>query len=160
LRREGAPVRNAPDAMSCQICAPDPARRFRPGPPAGRAQVQRPEDAVRLVAPLLAGHDREHCVLVALDARHRLLRLDTVSVGTVDHTFMGPREIYRDALAAGASALLLAHNHPSGDPTPSADDRQVTRRLAQAGALLGVELLDHLVIGDPDWVSLARLGIL
>jgi DNA repair protein RadC len=86
--------------------------------------------------------------------------LRTVSVGTIDHTFMAPREIYRDALAAGASALFLAHNHPSGDPTPSSDDRQVTRRLAQAGATLGVELIDHLVVGDPDWVSLARMGVL
>lgn len=145
---------------TCSICAPDPARAFRPGPPAGRPQVHRPEDAAALVRPLLAGRDREHCVLVALDGRHRLLAVTTASVGTVDHTFMAPREIYRDALAVGASALFVAHNHPSGDPTPSADDRHVTRRLAQAGATLGVELLDHLVVGDPDWVSMAGLGVL
>ncbi len=99
-------------------------------------------------------------MLVALDAKHRLVGVSTVSVGTVDHTFMAPREIYRDALAAGASALFLAHNHPSGDPTPSPDDQQITRRLAQAGATLGIDLIDHLVIGDPDWVSLARIGVL
>jgi DNA repair protein RadC len=145
---------------SCPTCARDAGRMFRPGPPAGRPQVNRPEDAAALVVPVLAGRDREHCVLVALDVKHRLLALRTVSVGTVDHTFMAPREIYRDALAAGASALFLAHNHPSGDPTPSSDDRQVTRRLAQAGATLGVELIDHLVVGDPDWVSLARMGVL
>ena len=103
---------------------------------------------------------REHCLLVALDTKHRVVDIATVSVGTADHTFMSPREIFRDALLAGASAIVVAHNHPSGDPTPSADDRQVTRRLAQAGATTGIELLDHLVIGDPDWVSLARLGVL
>jgi DNA repair protein RadC len=145
---------------SCPICVRDPARAFRPGPPAARPQVNRPEDAAALVVPLLEGRDREHCVMVALDAKHRLITVSTVSVGTVDHTFMAPREIYRDALGTGASALFLAHNHPSGDVTPSAEDRQVTRRLAQAGATLGVELIDHLVIGDPDWVSLARLGVL
>jgi DNA repair protein RadC len=133
---------------------------FNPGPPSARPQVTSPADAAALVAPRLAGLDREQCLLVTLDVKHRLLGLHTVSVGTADHTFMAPREIFRDALLAGASAIFLAHNHPSGDPTPSADDRQVTRRLAQAGATLGVDLLDHLVVGDPDWTSLARLGVL
>lgn len=145
---------------ACPTCTTDPQRLFRPGPPAARPQVNSPEDAAALVVPLLEGRDREHCLLVTLDAKHRLLGVDTVSVGSVDHTFMAPREIFRDALAAGASALFLAHNHPSGDPAPSLDDRQVTRRLAQAGVTLGVDLLDHLVVGDPDWVSLARLGVL
>ena len=112
------------------------------------------------MAPLLAGRDREHCLLVNLDTKHRLLGVVTVSIGTVDHTFMAPREIFREALLAGASAVFLAHNHPSGDPTPSADDRQVTRRLATAGTTLGVDVLDHLVVGAGDWVSLARLGVL
>jgi DNA repair protein RadC len=145
---------------TCPLCATDPLRSFRPGPPAGRPQVRGPDDAARLVVPRLLGRDREHCLLVTLDVRHRLLDVSTVSVGTAEHTFMSPREVFRDALAAGASAIFLAHNHPSGDPSPSADDRQITRRLAHAGATLGVELLDHLVVGDPDWVSLARLGVL
>lgn len=145
---------------SCPTCTTDPQRRFRPGPPTTRPQVNSPEDAAALVVPRLEGRDREHCLLVTLDVRHRLLGVSTVSVGSVNHTFMGPREIFRDALAAGASAVFLAHNHPSGDPAPSPDDRQITRRLAQAGAMLGVDLLDHLVVGDPDWVSLARLGVL
>jgi DNA repair protein RadC len=146
--------------LECPTCTIDPLRTFRPGPPAGRAQVTSPEDAVAVVLPHLAGRDREHCLLVSLDVKHRLLGLTTVSVGTADHTFMAPREIYRDALAAGASAIFVAHNHPSGDATPSADDRQVTRRLAQAGATLGIDLLDHLVVGDPGWTSLARQGVL
>jgi DNA repair protein RadC len=144
----------------CPICAADPRRAFRPGSPADRPQVTCPEDAAEIVMPRLQGLDREHCVMVTLDVKHRLLDVSTVSVGTVDHTFMAPREIFRDALLTGASAIFLAHNHPSGDPTPSADDRQVTRRLAQAGSTLGVDLLDHLVVGDPDWTSLARLGVL
>jgi DNA repair protein RadC len=146
--------------LECPTCTIDPLRTFRPGPPDRRAQVTSPEDAAGVVLPHLAGRDREHCLLVSLDVKHRLLGLTTVSVGTADHTFMAPREIYRDALAAGASAIFVAHNHPSGDATPSADDRQVTRRLAQAGATLGIELLDHLVVGDPGWTSLARQGVL
>ncbi|MBW3602809.1 MAG: JAB domain-containing protein [Actinobacteria bacterium] len=148
------------DPPACLCCDARRGRAFSPGRPDARAQVGRPEDAAALVVPLLAGRDREHCLLVCLDGKHRLLGVDTVSVGTADHTFMAPREVFRDALLRGASAIFLAHNHPSADPTPSADDRQVTRRLAQAGATVGVDLLDHLVVGDPEWVSLARLGVL
>jgi len=122
--------------------------------------VADPAAAAALAVPRLAGRDREHCLLLTLDTRKRLLGLVTVSVGTVDHTFIAPREVFRDALLAGAAAVIVAHNHPSGDPAPSAEDRQVTRRLAQAGALLGVPLVDHLVIGAGDWTSLAELGVL
>lgn len=170
---DGGPDEHAPSAAALHDQPPpaaagawDPSavqagcRCFRPGPPAARVQLGRPEDAAGLLLPRFAGADREHCLLVALDTKHRVVEIATVSVGTADHTFMSPREIFRDALLSGASAIVVAHNHPSGDPTPSADDRQVTRRLAQAGATTGIELLDHLVIGDPDWVSLARLGVL
>jgi DNA repair protein RadC len=133
---------------------------FQPGDPETRPQVTTPDDAAALVLPLLRGRDRELCILVALDTKHRLISLSTVSVGSADHTFMGPREVFRDALCSGATAIFVAHNHPSGDATPSADDRLITRRLASAGSLLGIDLLDHLVVGDPEWTSLARLGVL
>lgn len=154
-----------PPAGSCPSCLwqalpPAPGWRLEPGDPDARPQITTPDDALALVGPMLRGLDREMCVLAALDTKHRLLALETVSVGTCDHTFMGPREVFRDALLVGASAVVVAHNHPSAEATPSADDRQITRRLAQAGSLLGVELLDHLVVGDPDWASLARLGVL
>lgn len=142
---------------SCPLLVPADAG-FRPGPPVGRRRIGVPDDAVPVVRPLLEGHDRERGVLVALDTRHRVIATAVVSIGTAAHTFLAPREIYRDALSFGASAIVVAHNHPSGDASPSDDDRRITRRLAQAGATLGVELLDHLVIGDPEWTSLARLG--
>jgi DNA repair protein RadC len=135
------------------------AATFRPGPPGERLQIGDPTVAVDLVRPLLDGRDRECGVLVALDTKHRVIATTIVSIGTVAHTFFAPREVFRDALLFGASAIVVAHNHPSGDATPSSDDRQITRRLAQAGATLGVELLDHLVLGDPDWTSLAQLGV-
>jgi DNA repair protein RadC len=132
---------------------------FRPGPPDGRARISTPDDAVPLLRPLLDGQDRECGVLMALDTRHRVIATTVISIGTAAHTFLGPREIYRDALAFGASAIVVAHNHPSGDATPSDDDRRITRRLDQAGDTLGVQLLDHLVLGDPEWTSMARLGV-
>ncbi len=150
----------APDC-SCRLAlslAP-PGWVLTPEPSATRPQLSTPEAAAQLLAPRLRGLDRELCLLAALDTKHRLLALETASVGTANHTFMAPRELFRSALLAGASAVVVAHNHPSGDATPSADDRQITRRLAQAGTTLGISLLDHLVVGDEDWTSLARLGV-
>ncbi len=119
-----------------------------------------PEEAFAVLGPQLAGLDRERCLLASLDCRHRLIAVDLVSVGTVSHTFIAPREMLRDALLRGASAFFLAHNHPSGDAEPSPDDRQVTRRILQAATTMGIDLLDHLVVGDPAWVSLARQGVI
>lgn len=149
-----------PAATTCPSCAGEHTRVFRPGAPTDRRQVTCPEDAAAIVLPLLAGLDREHCLQIALDTKHRLIAVTTVSIGSGDHTFMGPREIYRDALLAGAGAIFVAHNHPSGDVTPSSDDRAITRRLAHAGSTLGIDLLDHLVVGHDDWTSLARLGVI
>lgn len=127
---------------------------------AERTEVTSPEAAVEVLGPALEGADRERCVAALLDTKHRLLRVVTVSVGSIDHTFMSPREVLRDALLANAAAMVLAHNHPSGDPEPSRDDELVTRRIVQAAEVVGVELLDHLVIGGARWVSLARRGVL
>lgn len=130
----------------------------RPRIPRRRVLVDSPESAADLLAPLLADSDRERCVALLLDTRHRLLTTTTVSIGSIDHTFMSPREVYRDALLGNAAAIVVGHNHPSGDVRPSADDRIVTTRLVDAGELVGVPLLDHLVVAGGDWTSLARMG--
>ncbi|MBY5163276.1 JAB domain-containing protein [Salsipaludibacter albus] len=135
------------------------AQRFTPAGPDVDALTS-PNAVAALLSDRLTGRDREHCLLVGVDTRHRPLGVVTVSIGSVSHTFMSPREIYRDAIAMGASAAVVAHNHPSGDPTPSADDIAVTRRLVSAGELMDVPLLDHVVIGDHGFTSLARQGLL
>ena len=157
----------SPVTVSDGRCGPSFAMAPMPGwilhsaaAPHERTQISAPDDAVALLGPQLRGADRELCLMAVLDTKHRVLGLCTVSVGTCDHTFMAPREVYRDALLAGASAIVVAHNHPSGDATPSTDDRRITSRLAQAGTTLGIDLLDHLVVGDPGWTSLAREGAL
>lgn len=144
----------------CPHCAGERLRMWRPGPPEDRLQITTPEVAAEMLVPMLQGLDREHCVTLNLDTKHRLIAASTVSIGSIDHTFMSPREIYRDALLHGASAIVVAHNHPSGDAEPSRDDELVTRRLGQAGDIVGVEVLDHLVIGYDRWVSLGRRGVL
>ena len=145
---------------ACPHCAGEGARIYRPGAPEDRREVTSPDAAAEILMPLLDGLDREQCLTMNLDTKHRLLATTTVSVGSVDHTFMSPREVFRDALLHGASALVIAHNHPSGDAEPSGDDQRITRRLARAGELVGVEVLDHIVIGHQRWVSLARRGAL
>jgi len=104
--------------------------------------------------------DREVCLMLVLDTKHALITTEVVSLGSVDHTFMAPREVYRSALTHGAAAIVLCHTHPSGSTEPSSDDEAVTRRLAKAGETLGVNLLDHLVIGGQIWTSMARRGSL
>lgn len=125
-----------------------------------RPEITSPDAAAGVLEPLLRGSDRERCVAALLDTKHRLLRTVTVSVGSLDHTFMSPREVLRDALLANAAAVVLAHNHPSGDPEPSRDDELITRRLVRAAEVVGIDLLDHLVVGGSRWISLARRGIL
>lgn len=143
----------------CTRCAAEAARLLLLPDIADRVQLSGPEHAADLLVPELLGRDREHCLAALLDTKHRLLRIVTVSIGSVDHTFMSPREVFRDALLANAAVVVLAHNHPSGDPEPSGEDELVTRRLVQAGQLLGVEVLDHLVVAGTRWVSLARRGL-
>lgn len=148
------------DDIACPHCAAERARFYRPGAPESRHEITSPEAAAELLTPMMQGLDREHCVTLNLDTKHRLIATTTVSIGSIDHTFMSPREVFRDALLHGASAIVVAHNHPSGDAEPSRDDELVTRRLGQAGDLVGVEVLDHVVVGHHRWVSLARRGAL
>lgn len=152
-----APAPAPASSSSPPVC--DRCRRAVVFPTALGVRLGDPDEVAGLIVPLIGGADREHCLAVQLDTKHRVLRAATVSIGSIDHTFMTPHGIFRDALIDNAAALILAHNHPSGDPEPSRDDERVTRRLVEAGRLLGVEVLDHLVIGGGEWVSLARRGL-
>jgi DNA repair protein RadC len=119
-----------------------------------RPQIARPEDAVEILAPRLAHLEREESVALVLDRKHRLLREVCVGYGGVAHAPMEAREVFSAALREpGAAAVLVAHNHPSGDPTPSPDDVAVTRRLAHGARVVGLELLDHLIIAASGWSS-------
>jgi len=107
----------------------------------------------------MRGLERETFHVLLLDGKHALRRREAISVGTLTTSLVHPREVFRPAVREAAAALICAHNHPSGDPEPSAEDLEVTRRLLQAGKLLGIPLLDHVVIGDGRFVSLReRMG--
>ena len=125
---------------------------------AARRPVASAEDAAAVVASYLKGADREHCEVVLLDARHTVIGLNTVSIGTVSASLVHPREVFKPAILANASAVILAHNHPSGELEPSEHDVDLTRRLIEAGKLLGIELLDHLILCDGAHLSLRASG--
>lgn len=104
--------------------------------------------------------DREEFLVVPLDGKNRPLGFHVVSVGTLTASLVHPREVFKTAVLANAAAIVVLHNHPSGDPTPSAEDQAITRRLREAGELLGIGVLDHVVIGDGRYVSFADQGLL
>src|SRR5450759_1020088 len=137
------------------------ARRASAWPASERPVVSTPEDVVRLCATQLRGLDREHFWALVLTTKNRLLRMVEVSVGSLNASIVHPRELFKEAVRVSAASVVVVHKHPSGDPTPSGAALQLTRRLARAGEVLGIELLDHVVIGDGGaHVSLREMGIL
>jgi DNA repair protein RadC len=113
------------------------------------------QTAYRLLAPLFDGLDREHFMVVALDAKHSVIGINTVSIGSVTMSIVHPREVFKPLILLNASAVILTHNHPSGDATPSQEDRALTRRLKEGGELLGIRVLDHVVLGEDRYYSFA-----
>ena len=96
--------------------------------------------------------------VVLLDSKHRVLRTTIIASGTLNATVVEPRDVFREAILGAAAALVVFHNHPSGDPLPSPDDVDLTRRLAAAGVLMGIDLVDHIVLGDARYCSLKAMG--
>lgn len=118
------------------------------------------DDVVNLLMPEMRHLDQETLRALYLDTKCRLIRIETISTGTLDSSLVHPREVFKRALAVSAASVIVVHNHPSGDPTPSPDDIRVTQQLRQAGNILGIDLVDHIVIGDARWVSLSRDGMM
>ena len=108
--------------------------------------------------PIYAAHREERAGVVMLDAKRRLIRIEVLSVGTLDSSILHPREVFRAATLASASAIAIFHNHPSGDPRPSEEDLELTRRLVAAGEVMGITVLDHLILGDGCWFSFLEAG--
>jgi DNA repair protein RadC len=109
---------------------------------------------VAFLGPRLQSLPYEEFYLLILNVRHEVVETRLISRGILDASLVHPREVFAPAIVARASAVLFAHNHPSGDPTPSAEDHRITKQLTAAGDLLGIRVLDHLVIGNPGWRSI------
>lgn len=122
------------------------------------AAMQNPRIVAATLTTLLADEAVEVFGILCLTTRHRVICWHEVSRGCLNSTVVHPREVFKAAILANAAAILLAHNHPSGDPQPSGDDFELTTRLVAAGALVGIDVLDHLVIGDGSFVSFRETG--
>jgi DNA repair protein RadC len=136
------------------------SRRLRVRPPRRGQPVRHPQQMASYLGARLADAQSESFGVLLLDARNRLLGDDVLSRGGWSASVVRPREVFRRALLAGAPALILYHNHPSGDPAPSREDIQITRQLVEAGQLLGIKVLDHLIVGVEGYASLRERGLL
>jgi len=149
------PAKSASLRASLELGRRLAARRLHPG-----AAIRGPGDVFAHFHPSLRLATQERFIALLLDGRHRVMREEVVSQGTLTASLVHPREVFRPALRESAAALILVHNHPSGDPTPSAEDREVTRRLVRAGELLGVRVIDHIVVAERGFCSLRDEGVM
>ena len=108
--------------------------------------------------PAFGSRPVEQFGIVMLDSQHRVIRIRIVSIGSLDSTIVHPREVFREAASASAAAIVLFHNHPSGDPTPSIDDLLLTKRIIEAGDVMGIDVVDHLILADQRYISLLESG--
>ncbi len=119
-----------------------------------KEKVKCPEDAIKTVRNKLKGKKKEHFLVLSLDTRNHLLDTQTVSVGSLDSSIVHPREVFKEAISSCAASVIFIHNHPSGDPEPSEDDIKLTKRLIEAGEILGIEVLDHIIVCDSEYLSM------
>jgi DNA repair protein RadC len=121
-------------------------------------QITCPADAAKALS-YIANEEQEHFVALLLDTKNKVKQKVTITIGTADSSLAHPREVFKLALRESASAIIVGHNHPSGDPTPSVEDISITRRLVDAGKLVGMRVLDHVIIAGERWVSLIERGV-
>ena len=121
--------------------------------------VKTPDDVVGVVRSKLRGKKKEHFLALLLDTRSQLIKVSEISIGSLDTSIVHPREVFKEAISASAASVIFAHNHPSGDPEASEDDIELTKRLAKAGEIVGIDVLDHVIIGDKKYLSLKREGL-
>ena len=124
-----------------------------------RPVISAPGDALSMLSDI-KDQQREHFLCLYLNARNQVIHKEVVSIGSLSSAIVHPREVFRTAVAQAAASVILAHNHPSGDVSPSQDDINLTRRLVQAGEIMGIDVLDHLIIGSDDFISLKERGLI
>lgn len=125
-----------------------------------RVRLRTPRQMAALLLPRYGAHAVEQFGVVLLDSRQHVLRIRLLSYGSLDSTVVHPREVFREAAAAAAASIILFHNHPSGDPTPSPDDVELTARLVSAGCLMGIDVVDHLVLADCSYYSFVEARLM
>ncbi|MFC4022640.1 DNA repair protein RadC [Oceanobacillus longus] len=122
--------------------------------------IKSPDDGADYIMEEMRNLTQEHFVVLFLNTKNQIIHRQTIFIGSLNASIVHPREVYREAVKRSAASIIVAHNHPSGDPAPSQEDIHVTRRLVESGKMIGIELLDHLIIGDRKFVSLKEKGYL
>jgi DNA repair protein RadC len=140
------------------VAALELGRRSLRRPPPRRPQFRGPRDVAQYLLPVFGARAVEQAGIVLLDTKHRVLRTTIVATGSLNTAAIEPRDVFREAMRGGAAAIVLFHNHPSGDPSPSPDDVELTQRIAAAGVLMGIEVVDHIILGDACYCSLKESG--
>lgn len=148
-------------AKACQLLATfELGKRLAGSGAQDRPSLSSPEEVAAILMPRYGDETKEHVGILALDTKNRLIKEEVVSIGILDGSMVHPREVFRPAILCNAAGIILFHNHPSNDPTPSAKDIDLTNRLVTAGRLMGLELLDHIVVGRNKFISLRRQGLM
>lgn len=125
-----------------------------------RAMVTCPEDAADYAMPRFRYEDREHFAVILLNVKNHILSMPVISVGSLTASVVHPREVFKAAIQQAAASIILVHNHPSGDPTPSKEDIEVTARMVQVGRVMDIPVLDHIILGNDNYISLKEKGVI
>lgn len=142
------------------IAAFELSRRLAQYIPAESVVIQDPKVAANLVMEEMRSLDREHFNSILLNTKNHVIGIDKVSIGTLNSSQVHPRELFRNAIKKSAATIILVHNHPSGNPEPSRDDIEMTNRIKDAGSVIGIEILDHIIIGDGIYTSFRERGLM
>jgi len=158
---ELATVKGLGPAKAVQVkAAVELGKRIAGLPEDAKPAIHSPQDVANLLSHDFRTEKREHFVALFLDTRNQIIRRETISIGGLDASMIHPRELFHHAIRCASQSVVVCHNHPSGDPTPSQEDLDVTKRLIEAGKIIGIEVLDHVVLGDGRWVSLKERGLM
>lgn len=152
-------IKGIGDAKGVQILAAiELGKRMNEYRPQERYFIRSPEDGANFVMEEMRSLTQEHFVVLFLNTKNQVIHRQTIFIGSLNASIVHPREVFREAVRRSAASIICAHNHPSGDPTPSQEDIHVTKRLVDSGKMMGIELLDHLIIGDRKFISLKEKG--
>jgi DNA repair protein RadC len=154
-------IKGIGDAKALQIIAGiELGRRLAKSTHSERVTIRSPKDIADLMSEDLRYLQKEHFVCLFLNTKNHLLAQETLSMGSLNASIVHPREVFRAAIKRSSASIVCVHNHPSGDPTPSPEDIQLTHRLVEAGSIIGIEVLDHVIIGDQRFISLKEQGFM
>ncbi|ARD47036.1 DNA repair protein RadC [Sporosarcina sp. P33] len=152
-------IKGVGEAKAVQLlAAAELGKRLYRTPPQDRYKIRSPEDAANYLMTDMSSLNQEHFVVLFLNVKNEVLHKQTIFIGSLNSSIVHPREVFREAFKRSAASMIISHNHPSGDTTPSREDIEVTKRLMEAGSIMGVDVLDHIIIGDQKYISLKDKG--